>query len=360
MKLNEATIHPDVKRLITRFPTAVRSSRWADMEKLARSGELDQAIALAKKMESRREILQQNVVARRLRIERVALFARIRLFDKDLSRTFGMIGDDISKAVERWGTQLSNLKKLNTRVREEIVILRREIRKQLRSLMNDGALLALKNSQSALQPLFVRAKKLREDRMVFSMDGDVAARNTADINIDSAKWTRTLDKILTDQQKELVGGLTLSQRVYDLTTRAQNEINRLIGVGIAAGDDPLLIARRIKKYLSPTKYVDATGREFISPGAYYSPYKNARRVARTEVIRTYTQTTAAYAEDKWWIKGMMITLSPQHSDPDICDDYAGKVVSAEEFGNLVPFHPHCMCYPTYVFDPSIFPPEEED
>jgi hypothetical protein len=88
------------------------------------------------------------------------------------------------------------------------------------------------------------------------------------------------------------------------------------------------------------------------------------RLARTETNRAYTQATAKFAENKPWVIGMQVTLSPEHDQFDECDDLAnGDVLTPDEFASTIPAHPHCMCYGTYVIDPQYLGDEtvpEED
>jgi hypothetical protein len=87
---------------------------------------------------------------------------------------------------------------------------------------------------------------------------------------------------------------------------------------------------------------------------YASPYKNALRVARTEAGRAYTNASAEFAKDKRWITGVRVTLSPAHEYGTGCDceDREGDMMTPEEFQDEVPFHPNCMCFPTYEIDPD--------
>ena len=96
-------------------------------------------------------------------------------------------------------------------------------------------------------------------------------------------------------------------------------------------------------------YVSGIDPEFgTGPGIYRNPMKNALRLARTEIVSGYTKATAAWATGKEWLEGMRITLSGAHTIEDECEDHAGDLVTAEEFAELAPFHPHCMCPGTDV------------
>jgi len=352
---------PEIRRLIDRFPTVVRSSRFPDMVNLIKGGRFDDAVLLAKKMEVSRQILQQNVVSRRMRKSRAAFLVFLKQTELDLKQIFQEAATTMESAVIRWASDRKNLRKLQERSQEMSVVLRRRIRVWLRRSIWDSGIYGLKTSEAALLPIFEKNwESLKEDRMAFAMDTTIANRNTPEVDWDSVKWTKKLDKIILDNEKAVVNGLNFTQRLYEITNAAKKEVDRLIANGILAGEHPTVVARRVKTYFSPKMIYDAAGNEILPKGAYYSPYKNALRMARTEMAKVYTQTTAAYMKDKWWIKGAMVTRTPEGEPCDLCDAEAdGTVLSAKEFEDRVPVHPHCKCYPTYVFDDKIFADDDE-
>ena len=356
-QLVEAIATDNVARLRQRFPTAVRSTNWPLMQKLARQGKYDQALALARDMEKKPHILTQNVVARRMRIARAPFLGHMIKIEDELKKYFEDASVTMTDAILRWADDRKNISKLKARSREMGVQLRRDLRSWIRRATWDGSVLSLKNSQAALLPIFEKnwESVLREDRMSFDMDTSVANMNTPKVKASSDKWLKTIDKIVSANEEDLLGGLKLMQRIYDMTDRAAKEVDRLVVDGIIQGKGPREIARTIQGYLSPATLTDELGNTIIPKGAYYSPYKNALRVARTEVLKTYNQTTAAYAKDKWWIKGIMVNISASH-DWDIgceCESENGKIYTPEQYEENVPFHPHCMCYGSYVFDPEL-------
>lgn len=68
-------------------------------------------------------------------------------------------------------------------------------------------------------------------------------------------------------------------------------------------------------------------------GVYRSSYKNAMRVTRTEVNMAYQASDSERWTRSWWVKGIRVSLSNNHTSPDskgrpaplvdICDELAG-------------------------------------
>jgi hypothetical protein len=121
-----------------------------------------------------------------------------------------------------------------------------------------------------------------------------------------------------------------------------------VSSGIAAGEGPATIARKVKRYVSPARTDYGT----LERGVYRSPFKNAMRLARTEAIRAYNHASAEFAQDKDWLVGMRVQLSPLHDKEDECDKYDGDLMEPNEFAEKFPLHPHCMCMGIYEVDPK--------
>lgn len=153
-----------------------------------------------------------------------------------------------------------------------------------------------------------------------------------------------------------VGGLSLSDRVWNYTNQFQREIELGLDVGIRQGLSADEMSRQLRMFLKyPDKLFrrvrDEHGNLQLSKaasefhpgqGVYRSSYKNARRLAATETNIAYR--TSDY--DRWqqldFIVGQLIEPSKtNHPVPDICDDLAGKYPKDFKF---VGWHPHCRCH----------------
>ena len=149
-------------------------------------------------------------------------------------------------------------------------------------------------------------------------------------------------------------GFTLSDRIWSARASDRAAIEGILREGIAAGEDPLLVARRLEVYLTPegrrlettTPPVRrGTPEEYRSGKGSYA----ARRLARTEITRAHGQATIQAAERNPFVTGVRWNLSPSHPKVDICDEHAsrdtglGRGVYRVRDVPRYPAHPHCLC-----------------
>jgi hypothetical protein len=124
------------------------------------------------------------------------------------------------------------------------------------------------------------------------------------------------------------------------------DLQKTVSLGIIDGKSAASISRDIRGYLIQPETLRGAARDALTPGrgVYRSAYKNAMRVTRTETNRAYILAQQDIATKLGYM--LQFNLSQAHDVDDICDEYDGKIFTAEEYpGSL---HPHCMCYPTYV------------
>lgn len=159
------------------------------------------------------------------------------------------------------------------------------------------------------------------------------------------------------------GGLTLSERVWNLTEQFGRELELAVDRALREGTPAAGLAREVKRYLlEPARLYrrvqGADGRLRLSkaarayhPGAgvYRSSYMNARRLAVTETNMAYRAADAARWAKMDFVEGVEVRLSHNHNCKgvpagtfhDICDELAG--VYPRDFV-FVGWHPHCRCY----------------
>jgi hypothetical protein len=174
------------------------------------------------------------------------------------------------------------------------------------------------------------------------------------------------------------GGVNLSGRVWKLGNGMKQEIETIVQNGMKEGKTADELSKELRKYLNePNKLFRRvrnkdTGEMELSEaakkykpgrGVYRSAYKNAMRLARTEI-------TAAYRRAQWeafqtdpQVIGIRIALSNNHTcinprtgkpEPfyDICDELAGDYPKSFLWTG---WHPQCRCvqFPILV-DPKDF------
>ena len=118
--------------------------------------------------------------------------------------------------------------------------------------------------------------------------------------------SRNLEALSAFQDRK-AGGLNLSERVWGLSKNLKGELEQAIDLGLADGRSASELSRDIRNFLnrpndlyrrvrsetgrliqsqSSIKRIKAEGISY-GPGVYKSSYKNAMRVARTEINSAY-------------------------------------------------------------------------
>jgi len=184
-------------------------------------------------------------------------------------------------------------------------------------------------------------------------------------------------------------GLKLSDRVWNYTNQFKTEIEMGLDDGIRNGKPAAEIARDLRQFLKEPDRVyrrfqmylrDADGnpvldrngnkimikqqrRQYIDPatgaktwkvekpgyhpgrGVYRSSYKNAQRLARTEVNMAYRTADHIRSQQFDFVVGVKIDLSKSHPKTDICDTLKGRY--PKEF-KYTGWHTHCYCPMTFI------------
>ena len=161
-------------------------------------------------------------------------------------------------------------------------------------------------------------------------------------------------------QRRKVNGLGLSDRVWNLTKQFKTELELALDVGIGEGRSAQQISRDVRGYLNQPdklfrrvrnkhgslKLSKAAAAYHPGQGVYRSSYKNALRMARTEVNMAYRSADYERWNEEWFVIGIEIKLSNNHTcngKPfvDICDYLKGKYPKSFKFTG---WHPQCRCY----------------
>lgn len=159
------------------------------------------------------------------------------------------------------------------------------------------------------------------------------------------------------------GGLTFAESVWDITFQAERSIRRAINVAVVTGRSASGLSRDIRGFLSePDKLFrrvrDPRGRLRLSraarayhpgTGVYRSSYKNAMRVARSELNRAFHEGQIRYARKKPWIKEIIWRVGGPNPC-EICDGWDGTAFPVSDVPDTP--HPHCMCWLETVISES--------
>lgn len=161
------------------------------------------------------------------------------------------------------------------------------------------------------------------------------------------------DKALEAFQKRKIGGLSLSDKVWNMAE--YHRLETQLALSIESGDSAAELARKVKKCLKePDKLFrrvrDKHGELRLSKnakayhpgaGAYRSSVRNAQRLARTEINMAYREAEMQRYQDLDFIVGFEVKRSTHPYPCDICESHKGKYPKDFKFNG---WHPMCRCY----------------
>lgn len=173
-----------------------------------------------------------------------------------------------------------------------------------------------------------------------------------------AFYNRNTDALRAFQTRK-ENGFTISDRIWKVTDQYKGEIELGIDLALGEGKSAAQLSRDVRQYLKEPNNLfrrvrDKHGNLVLSQrakafhpgqGVYRSSYKNAMRLARTEVNMAYREADAARWDELPFVVGYEVHLSGRHPEPDICDDLKGKYPKDFKFRG---WHPHCFCYCTTI------------
>jgi hypothetical protein len=357
---------PGVRQVYSRFPAVYRTRYWDEAVSLCRKGDLDGAMAVAKGASQRsRQLNAQNILARKVRVNRMALFAQHAQMQERAKAILRAVADAAELETRRWDGTAKRLPELRKALASATAVMRRSLNKWASDGVWDAINLGVRNTEDAMVDVFKAneeayhpdlgaERQLMEERLAVGLSGKLTGRGRPELS--SAAYDQLTDKVYERLVKKGLQGLRPSDSVWDLTKRTELEMNRILQRGIAVGTSSRDLAGELQDYLNPD--IGKAGAD-LGPGVYGKPLKNAMRLARTETNRAYAAATAEWAKTRGWVKGIMVTLSSAHDptgEEDECDKWAGRVLSPDDFQDKVPFHPHCMCYGTMVIKDEYLEP----
>lgn len=158
------------------------------------------------------------------------------------------------------------------------------------------------------------------------------------------------DKALDAFQKRKIGGLSLSEKVWNMAE--YHRLETQLALSIESGESAAELARKVKKCLKePDKLFrrvrDKYGELKLSKnaksyhpgaGAYRSSVRNAQRLARTEINMAYREAEMQRYQDLDFIVGFEVKRSTHPYPCDICESHKGKYPKDFKFNG---WHPNC-------------------
>jgi SPP1 gp7 family putative phage head morphogenesis protein len=157
----------------------------------------------------------------------------------------------------------------------------------------------------------------------------------------------------------------LYTRVYTdlkgITTAMDTQIARILTQGMADGDSPLFLARKMLGAINGTGMGDLSLTDTL--GRFIPAKRRAEMLARTEIIRAHHQATIQEYMN-WGLENIIVQAEFITAGDDRvcskCESMEGQIYSLEEAMNLVPVHPlcRCMCLPYEVGVDTIIHPKK--
>ena len=162
-------------------------------------------------------------------------------------------------------------------------------------------------------------------------------------------------KALAAFQNRKVGGLGLSDRVFQYAGQFRKEIEMGLDVGLGEGRSAARISQDLRSYLNNPDLLfrrvrDKRGQLVLSKnaaalhpgqGVYRSSYKNVVRMTRTEVNQSYHSADMARYQQLSFIVGYEVRRSNNLTTCDVCESLKGKYPKTFVFRS---WHPQCRCH----------------
>jgi len=138
----------------------------------------------------------------------------------------------------------------------------------------------------------------------------------------------------------------LYSRVFNdlkgITKTMDTQISRILSQGIADGDGPRLLARKMVKIVTGIGKLDLTD----DLGRFIPARRRAEILARTEIIRSHHQAMIQEYRN-WGVEGVSVKAEwVTAGDNRVCSQCSGmegNIYSLDEIQNMIPAHPQCRC-----------------
>lgn len=129
-----------------------------------------------------------------------------------------------------------------------------------------------------------------------------------------------------------------------LTEQMKTQISRVLAQGLADGDNPRLLARKLVSTINGTGMGDLALTDTL--GRFIPAQRRAMLLARTEVIRAHHVATIQEYRN-WAVEGVTVKAEFMTAGDNrvcgICESYQGERFNLDEAEKLIPIHPQCRC-----------------
>lgn len=228
------------------------------------------------------------------------------------------------------------------------------VRTGMRNSVDHGLKTSIREFQAQLPDLAPNTK-IQIGTSFFGADGQIRRYDASVEAFSASQWAQingdTMDFLIRYRPE----GLTLSERVWNVTFDVQRKILTEVDTAVLLGESPAELSRTIRKHLVEPKRLfrrvrlpngklgPSTAFKAFKPGkgVFKSSYRNALRLARTEMSRAYLEGSLRYAHRKTWIDGKIWRVG-NITPCAICDDLDGQFFLLDDVPAIP--HPSCYCY----------------
>ena len=128
-----------------------------------------------------------------------------------------------------------------------------------------------------------------------------------------------------------------------ITSQMSTQISRVLAQGLADGDNPRVIARKL------VRTINGMGKDLgvtDTLGRFIPARQRAEILARTEIIRAHHKGMVQEYRN-WGLEGVYVMAefktAGDHRVCDVCQQMEGSRYTLDEAENLIPVHPQCRC-----------------
>ena len=247
---------------------------------------------------------------------------------------------------------------INKRNKSKIKALYRRVAKDLQNKIealrpktNIGSIMKLQELQTlqkqiseALNNVDTDLENLIKTGMKYTSQGVVkdaqTLLNSAGLNIKGAYSNVPEDIVAMVASGQIYeSGWTLSNAIWQNSTKIRNEINTIIAQGIAENKSAYDIAKDLEKYVNPSAKKPWDWSK-VYPGCRKKIDYNSQRLSRTMVNHAYQQSLIQTCKNNPYVQGIKWLSDGGERTCDLCNSRNGKIYPVDD----VPLdHPNGLC-----------------
>jgi hypothetical protein len=209
-------------------------------------------------------------------------------------------GEVLGRAERDGKVPLTRLAPLNNYIKESIPPFRKSLAGSIKRGISNSVDWGFKSQILALDAAGIARKIIMLGTSYIGKDGQVVRWNAAKETFLQSAWSRMNTDAVNAVMAWKPGGLAFSDRVWEITWQTQKQLLMAIQDGIMRGTSAAEISRQIRGLLALPDTFRGDVLKTFHPGVgvYKSAYKNALRLARTELNRAFVEGTYRYAQRK--------------------------------------------------------------